>query len=106
MADKDVLLSEALFLIKLNVALQVGENLMILHSDFDPEKVQAAAESRAAIILRMYEFIVRCEERNYTLQELADWAYEEVSRLMLEVKDDNPDATVELDDVWKDALDD
>lgn len=94
LSDKENTLTEAVFLIKLMIAQQVAENMV----------PGALAElARVSLLAKMYDFIKQFEGKDYTAEELIDWADEETGRLVMEMVDDDGTSR-DLDDVWKDAL--
>lgn len=102
--QKEAQLNEAVFLLKLDLAVQLGETFLLVNDEIDLEILQLMAESRTAMILRLYEFVSRYEDKKLSIEELAEWANIELSRLVLETQDDSSE--VQLDDLWKDALND
>ena len=102
--QKEAQLNEAVFLLKLDLAVQLGETFLLVNDEIDLEILQLMAESRTAMILRLYEFVSRYEDKKLSIEELAEWANIELSRLALETQDDSSE--VQLDDLWKDALND
>lgn len=102
--QKEALYNEAIFLLKLDLAVRLGETFLLLNDVTDPETLELMATSHTGMTHRLYDFVSRYDGNPPMPEELTDWALTELSRLALETQDDSSE--VQLDDLWKDALND